>query len=295
MIKKTSENTNENTNLSRLDEVNTIASSSEVSIVGNGAEALIPIEERGMEAITEDKYANAASLGFFAGNVGMGFVTIENGLSFYASIHVNKEHRIEFEFRQRFSNGDLSPMITVRKSDLDLALNGNFKAENIPLPKLRNRLNTFLANIVTDFWDKGMDYSVPTIYRILQLLYCVQDRLPVYSDCDEKSDRLDFYKSIVDAIHGRGRFQSVTLAYSAKAYYPLTSEEMDFVAHQFKLSATELARKLDRFGFLYKTASSTGYQVKIRICSDEQAKDMGISAYDNCYCVLKLEPVFISV
>lgn len=136
-----------------------------------------------------------------------------------------------------------------------------------------------------------MDYAIPNIYRILKTIYFVQDRLPVYSEYDEKSEREDFYKSVIAAIEGREPFLSLTIAYSdsAKSYYPMTSEEMDFIARQFKCSATELARKLDRFGFLYRTPSATGYQVKVRICSDEAAKDSGISPYDNCYCVLKLD------
>lgn len=271
------------------DEVTIVPTSAEVSIVTNNVEAMIPAEEREIEDVEESEYATAAEQGFFSEGIGMGRIELKNGPTIYANIHVDKNHRMAFEFRQQLSNGAFSPMISVRKSDLELAVGSNFNAKDISIPKLRNRLNTFLADIVSEFWDTGMDYAIVNIFRILKTISFVQDQLPVYSDCDEQPSRIDFYRDVVGAIQGRGRFQPLMLAYSAKTYYPLTSEEMDFVARQFKLSATELAKKLDRFGFLYRPESTKGYQRKVRICSDEKAKDLGISPFDNCYCVLKLD------
>lgn len=279
----------ENVSLVKEDEVAIVPASAEVSVVTTDVEDLIPVEERGMEATEENEYAVAAEQGFFSAGIGTGCIKVENGPELYAVKNIDKKHQIAFEFRQRFSNGIFTPAISICKADLELAVGSNFNAENIPITKLKVRLNTFLADIVTEFWNKGMDYAIPNIYRILKTIYFVQDQLPVYSEYDEQSEREDFYKSVIAAIEGREPFRPLMLSYSARAYYPLTSDEMDFVARQFNLSATALAKKLDRFGFLYRAPSSNGYQTKVRVCSDEVAEKAEVSPYNNCYCVLKLD------
>lgn len=275
--------------VTKKDEVTILPTSARVSIMTNDAVAMIPAEERGIEEIEEREYATAAEQGFFSESIGMGRIELENGPTIYANIHIDKNHRMAFEFRQQLSNGAFSPMISVRKSDLELAVGSNFNAGDISIPKLRNRLNAFLADIVSEFWDTGMDYAIINIFRVLKTIYFVQNQLPIYSDCDEQKSRMDFYRDVVDAIKGQGRFQSRLQAYTAKAYYPLSHEEMEYVASQFNLSATDLARKLNKFGFLYRTKSSTGYQVKVRICTDEMAEDLGMPPFANCYCILNLE------
>lgn len=278
--------------LATMDKADVVATAlkAEVSLVTNAAETLIPVEELGMEVTEEDEYADAAAQGYFSEVIGMGKVETEDGLMFYADIY-NQRGRINYEIRLQLPNGDFSPKVTIHQSDLVLAVNNNFIANKTLVPKLKNHLDKFLANIVLDLMDIGIVYDSSSIYTILKTLFNIKDKLPVYSERDEQSERMEFYRNVVDAIRGREPFQPFMAAYlnQAKAYYPLATKEFDFIARQFKLSATGLAKKLDRFGFLYKTPSSAGYQVKLRIHTDEEAKKLGISAFDSCYCVLKLD------
>lgn len=281
--------------LATMDKVDAVATAPEakVSLMTNGAEALIPEEELGMEATEENEYKAAEDMGFFSEVIGMARVETEDGLTFYANIHKIKGGRINYEIRLQLPNGGFSPMITVSRYELSLAVSNDFKADALPTRELTNDLKKFLTRIVKDFVDMGLEYNIPYTYNILRTLYNIskndKNKLPVYSEQDDQSERMEFYRKVVDAINERTQYRMPIPEYTAKAYYPLLREDMNYIANQFKLSATELAKKLDRFGFLYRTTSSTGYQVKIRVSSDEEAKENGVSAFENFYCVLKLD------
>lgn len=277
--------------LAPMDKVDVVATAPEakVTLMTIGAETLIPVEELGMEATEENEYAEAEAQGYFSEVIGMGKVETEDGLTFYASVHQNREGHISYELRLQLPNGDISPKIIICHEYLVLAACSNFNPKTISEPKLRNGMNTYIADIVLKCLGMGICCRTRGVYNILETLLYYRNKLPFYSELNEKLEKMNFYKDVVAAIHGREPFQPIMLAYKAEAYYPLASDEMEYIARQFKLTATELAKKLDRFGFLHRTPSSNGYQVKVRVLPDEKAKEMGISAFDNCYCVRKLD------
>ena len=279
--------------LATMDKVDTMATPIEakITLMTNRADALIPVEELGMEAVEENMYAEAEAQGFFSETIGMSRVETEDGLAFYASIHQNKEGHISYELRLQLPNGDVSPKIIICHEYLVLAVSSNFNPKTISEPKLRNGMNTFIADIVLKCLGMGICCRTRGVYNILETMLHYKNNLPFYSELNEKLARMNFYKDVVAAIHGREPFKPIMASYlgRAKSYYPLASDEMDYIALQFNLTATELAKKLYRFGFLYRKPTSTGYQVKIRIFTDEEAKEMGVSPCDNCYCIRKLD------
>ena len=227
---------------------------------------LLPAED--LEIEMEDKtgnFAEAEKLGIFSPLIGMAKLP-NTELTFYAKICVDEKKRKRVEFCQQYETGEISPMITVKQSDLFRVVQSKFGEVIIKDKRLRKSIENFLFNLNTECLDKfdgRMDLDIVQILRSLASCY---SELPVTYDVTEEESPSELYgrimKAIIDASPGG---DDTVWLYGHQLYYPLESEDIDWLAEKLKLPRMQLLRKMKEYHFLYLPPSSTGYQANVRL------------------------------
>lgn len=253
---------------------------------------LLPEEERALIAKTEDEvddYQEAEAQGCFS--IVNGMAKIKNALNdqLYASIEIGKMGERTILFCQQYENGEYSPLVRVKQSDLLMAAACNFLEDKKGIPAVKAKAKRFIMNCYTDYLGKFAGETPLDIFEILNVLVHVRNDLPMYY---EKQDILStpkaLYREVVSIILGKGQYEGIHARLDRKAYFGLEREGFELIAKELKTDRYVLARKLKEYGFLYLTDSSVGYQTKVRL-DPSPMPEFKTQAYQNLYCILKLD------
>lgn len=270
-----------------------IHASAVVVVEDRQLDELLPEEERAVIEKTEDdevdKYQEAEDQGCFS--IVNGMARIENVLDnqIYASVEVGKTGERTISFCQQYENGEFSPMVRVRQSDLLMAAACNFLEDKKGIPAVNARAKRFIMNCYADYLGKFAGEAPLDISMILKILVLVRNSLPTYY---EKQDILStpkaLYQETVNIILGKGQYQRMYSYLDRKAYFGLDREQFEWLATDLNTDCHVLARKFKEYGFLYLTDASVGYQTKVWIGSSPMP-EFKTPSYQNLYCILKLD------
>lgn len=193
----------------------------------------------------------------------------------YAKIVENAKGMRAIKFCQAYKNGTFSPLITIEQSDvLSFLQESQYTTGTKKLTAAERRLQKeYLGKF------SGDPAEMLSVREILKVFYKV---LPALSSCSDKhveQERRRFYRDVMELV---SRLQS-QMHNSYRSYYPLTEEDIEYLARELKMSVIELLRKLDSEGFLYRTPSCSGYQANVRFTYN------GKSYTERRYCIRNLD------
>lgn len=230
----------------------------------------------------EDTYAILKEMGCFSPVRGM--VNIQNVLNgaLYARMYRNELKRQFIEFCQRYKDGRYSPIMQVPQADMMMAARHNFLSKGIEEPSVRNRVAQFLLSMWDEYYAKfnGSAEDSLDITDILNVLFASMSKLPVYEEMPKDLDATELYKLIEHYAPDLEAWK--VLAHSS--YYMLDREGMDKLAHCIGMKTMELLKLMKKYGFLYLTKSSQGYQTNAKF-----TKDNGKIYTEWVYCIYKFK------
>lgn len=194
-----------------------------------------------------------------------GFQT-DTGYRIYARICENSKDERLVEYVQQYSDGTFSEKMSMLQSDLFIAAAYRFISKDIPEPKLKNKVSTFMVNTLRDYTGKiTRPGEQMDIIQILNIIIQNYQKLP----CDQETKTntpIQLYKTVIKHIMEIG----MGLLDEHETYYTIFDEQMEEIAQKMGMKRLDLLRKLNDYGFLYLQGSSEGYQIKVRFQPDDE-------------------------
>lgn len=230
-----------------------------------------------------DSLAKLDELGFFSPVRGM--ANIRNVLDdkLYAKNHIDENHNRYIEYRQRYNDGTYSPLGKLAQASLKLAAQYKFCSQDATESKIKNSVGKFILDTAMDYNGRIAGDSPEDILdfkTLLSVLYTAMPHLPVDSDIPAELDARTFYGQLEQHLKGLQTILSIDF----KSYYILFDDGIAELARAMNMKRNELLKTLKKFGFLYLTNSSAGYQTNVRF--NQEGKD---SFTQWAYCIYKLE------
>lgn len=149
---------------------------------------------------------------------------------------------------------------------------------------MRSRAKAILKKIEMEYYGKFDGDVVLDMAEVLPVLTSVLSRLPKSQDsADVLENPSLLYRQIVNCINN-----GTIMYYSTNdrtSYYGLFEEQIDALAKHFGMKRLPFLKKLDEYNLLYLTASSQGYQTKVRIPAVGGMQ----SKVEWRYCIYKIE------
>lgn len=270
-----------------------IRSAERIEIVDPYA-AVMPKEDLAVEReelLESDALKKAVEKGFISPAIGMARLTNILGGKYYARICVDEDGNRRIEIRQKYEAGNYSPIIRIRQSDFLRAAHYKFGEANIQQKKLKNAVENFIFKLSSECLDKFDGMMSFDVEEVLNALWKSYQSLPVCKDFYEEETPAEFYKNVIKSLEDHyligGDFDEI-VRHGHKAYYPLTSDEIQIVAVDLDMKKSELLKKLKEYNFLYLTESSKAYQTNVRVTLIINGKDY-INATEWRYCLCRLE------
>lgn len=241
----------------------------------------VPDDEKAL--ITKDEQTRIKKirdLGVFSPVHGM--ANIKNALAgkFYAWIYEDPNGTRFIEYCERYSNRSYSPVMRVEQADIRIAARFQFISRNITERKIRNRVENFIVRAFDEYEGKfrGAQEDEFDIVDILKTLIDVLPKLPICSSESDVQEKETFYW---DVVHYAKETYSGSF-YEHKSYFALMDEDVQRIAKELGMQKKNLLLKLKRFGFLYLTPSSKGFQTNVRF------KGQNGTFTEWAYCIFKL-------
>lgn len=211
-----------------------------------------------------------------------GFQT-DTGYRIYARICENSKGERLVEYVQQYSDGTFSEKMSMLQSDLFIAAAYRFISKDIPEPKLKNKVSTFMVNTLRDYTGKITSPGEQMdIIQILNIIIQNYQKLP----CDQEmkiSSPVQLYKKVILHIKEIG----IGLVDEHTTYYTIFEEQLGVIAQKMGMKKLDLLRKLAGYGFLYLQGSSEGYQIKVRFQADGDFFQSPHAEW--CYAIYKPE------
>lgn len=193
----------------------------------------------------------------------------------YAKVVENAKGMRTIEFCQAYRNGKFSPLIRIEQSDvLGFLQEIQCTKDKKQTPAERRLQKEYLGKF------SGDPDELLNVREIMKAFLETLSTLSSYSDRHPEQERRSFYRDVVELVKG---LQSQAFI-RCRSYYPLTEDDIEYLAHDLKMSRIELLRKLDSEGFLYRTPSCSGYQANVRIPYMD-----GSSYTERRYCIRNLD------
>ncbi len=238
--------------------------------------------ERAVDPEGEEDYKKLEELGVFSPVRGM--VNITNVLddALFARLYRNECRRQFIEFCQRYKDGRYSPIMQLPQAGLMMAARYRFLSKGIEEPTIRSRVAQFLLSVWDEYYSKfcgGLDESLD-ITAVLNVLYAAMPHLRVYEEIPDEMSSAELYRLIEHYAPDLEAWKVLEHA----SYYMLDEDGINKLACQIGMKRLEMLKLMKKYGFLYLTKSSRGYQTNARFTNTDK------TTYTNwVYCIFKFQ------
>ncbi len=186
-------------------------------------------------------------------------ITNQNGHTILVYNEEDEEADRKISFCQQYEDGTFSKILTISQADvITIIMAGNesdiftqSRAEKICVKLGLKYANSFF----------GTRKDVMTIREIVEMIAGELSYIPVYRDDLTEVERVEFYQKLVSRI----KVMTSQVLNDHKAYYPISTEDLKYLARNMGMSKVDLLKKLKKYGMLYLTPSSKGYQTNVRL------------------------------
>ncbi len=239
--------------------------------------------ERAVDPEGEDEdYKKLDEMGCFSPVRGM--VNIKNVLddALFARLYRNECRRQFIEFCQRYKDGRYSPIMQLPQAGLMMAARYRFLSKGIEEPTIRSRVAQFLLSVWDEYYSKfcgEIDESLD-ITAVLNVLYAAMPHLRVYEEIPDEMSSAELYRLIEHYAPDLEAWKVLEHA----SYYMLDEDGINKLACQIGMKRLEMLKLMKKYGFLYLTKSSDGYQTNARFTFSDKTTHT-----EWVYCIYKLK------
>ena len=184
----------------------------------------------------------------------------------------------DIKVRQRYSNGTFSTTLSMSQADVVMTAMAELSKD----VKLQKHVERFLMKLGETYMNRfcGMKEDALEVQTIVDMVAAELPYIPVYSDDMTDVIRVSFYQKSIGTV----KTLTSQVLNDHKAYYPLTEDDLIYVARNMGLDKLSMLRKLKQYDLLYLTPSSRGYQTNVRL--NGMGED-GFTAWR--YCLIRDE------
>lgn len=196
----------------------------------------------------------------------------------FARIKIRNDGQNSIEFCQQYLNGQFSPLMSVKQSDLIVAWKiEKTKKEEANKAKLR-RANKFFETLEAEYYGK-LQVGICEMYDIrdiMEVLLSALPLLPIKKSYIAQLKREKLYNQIRESV----RMFEVE---EHKEYYAFENDLFEYIAESMGLTKIDLLEKLEREDLLYNSPSSSGYKINVRTYDKD-----GNECIRRRYCIKKI-------
>ncbi len=239
--------------------------------------------ERAVDPEGEDEdYKRLEEMGVFSPVHGM--VNIKNVLddALFARLYRNELQRQFIEFCQQYKDGRYSPVMQLPQAGMMMAARYRFLSKGIEEPTIKNRVAQFLLSVCEEYYAKfsGEIEEALDVTDVLNVLYAAMPHLPVYKEPPKEMDAKELYRLIELYTPNLEAWKVL----EHDSYHILDETGINKLANQIGMGKLEMLKLLKKYGFLYLTKSSRGYQTNARFTNTDK------TTYTNwVYCIFKFQ------
>lgn len=270
----------------QLPEVEVVTPSKDMS-------AMVPDAEQGIQVTEVHEYDAIIEQGYLTPAAGLACLKTNTQCNehIFAAVRIDAKGKRTVEFCQHYSDGSFSPLVEVRQSDLFYVNSFSFDSKNVKSTRLRAKVNKIMDKVTEDYMNILSCNECLNIVDILKTLVVALPNLPEYAEEEKQLTPQEFYKQLIAAKDGdciaTGEYLPPIMCIDTyKSYYPFTTSEIIELARRMGLKKGELLMRLKRYNLLYLTASSNGYQTKIRLGIDPET---GKELFQGLYCIYNMD------
>ncbi|MCM1124156.1 MAG: hypothetical protein NC416_16365 [Eubacterium sp.] len=243
----------------------------------------VPEAERAIDIEDEkDVYGKLQEMGVLSPVHDM--VNIRNCFndSLFANRYQDEDGKKYIQFCQRYDDGRYSPIMQLPQADFMIAAQYSFVATEIKDARIKSRVAGFFLKVLEEYFGifDGDDDEQLNIADILNVLYYSRKQLPLYREDAKEMDAVELYQLIERYIPECE--SHIHKLFERESYYMLDEEGVIKLANTIGMRKLQLLKLMKKYGFLYLTEASHGYQANIRF-----TKQDGESFTEWVYCIFK--------
>lgn len=186
-------------------------------------------------------------------------ITNRSGQTIFAYIEEDEEANRMIRFCQQYVNETFSKVITISQADVVTIIMAGDTNDVFTQSRADKICVKFGLKYGNSF--SGTREDVMTIRDIAEMIADELLYIPVYRDDLTEVERVEFYQRLVGMIKG----MTSQVLNDHKAYYPISTEDIESLARNMSMTKVKLLKRLKRYDLLYLTPSSKGYQTNIRM------------------------------
>lgn len=186
-------------------------------------------------------------------------ITNQNGHTILVYNEEDEEADRKISFCQQYEDGTFSKILTISQADVITIIMAGNESDIFTQSRADKICVKFGLKYANSFFGTRKD--VMTIREIVEMIAGELSYIPVYRDDLTEVVRVEFYQKLVSRI----KVMTSQVLNDHKAYYPISTEDLEHLARNMGMSKVDLLKKLKKYGMLYLTPSSKGYQTNVRL------------------------------
>lgn len=186
-------------------------------------------------------------------------ITNQNGHTILVYNEEDEEADRKISFCQQYEDGTFSKILTISQADVITIIMAGNESDIFTQSRAEKICVKFGLKYANSFFGTRKD--VMTIREIVEMIAGELSYIPVYRDDLTEVVRVEFYQKLVSRI----KVMTSQVLNDHKAYYPISTEDLEHLARNMGMSKVDLLKKLKKYGMLYLTPSSKGYQTNVRL------------------------------
>lgn len=186
-------------------------------------------------------------------------ITNQNGQTIYAYIEEDEEANRKICFCQQYGNGMFSRTLTISQADVVTIIMAGDASDIFAQSQAKKICVNFRLKYGGSFCGTRAEFM--SIRDIAEMIAGELQNIPVYRDDLTEVERVEFYQRLIRIIKG----MTSQMLNDHRAYYPLSTEDLEYIARNLSMTKVKLLKSLKKYDFLYLSSSSKGYQTNVRL------------------------------
>lgn len=186
-------------------------------------------------------------------------ITNQNGQTIYAYIEEDEEANRKICFCQQYEDGTFSEILTISQADVVTIIMAGDASDIFAQSQAKKICVNFRLKYGGSFCGTRAEFM--SIRDIAEMIAGELQNIPVYRDDLTEVERVEFYQRLIRIIKG----MTSQMLNDHRAYYPLSTEDLEYIARNLGMTKVNLLKSLKKYDFLYLSSSSKGYQTNVRL------------------------------